>query len=209
MGWLPLFFHAKNAMSKLATQDHSIKAQEVGAGRFFLGEGDCGWRKQALFFTGFLYLFNVFVYFVAMGNQHQTRVFLDNIFGTFSKQIPGLWLGFPCKSTLDGPRAQIVADGIGWSMGRKGFFRLHLVFLDFLGFRCPYHPWDWYIYHIFTYMNGWFLYFFMLNVGKYTIHRCYGLYHGWLNQALWRKLLSWSSGFGGGLGGVMLRGVVD
>ena len=26
---------------------------------------------------------------------------------------------------------------------------------------------------IFTYMNGWFLYMFMVNVGKYTIHGCY------------------------------------
>ena len=42
---IAIVFHAKNAMSKLATQDHSIKAQEVGAGRFFwvkeiVGEGN-------------------------------------------------------------------------------------------------------------------------------------------------------------------------
>ena len=32
----------------------------------------------------------------------------------------------------------------------------------------PYHPWDWYIY-----LHEWLI--FMVNVGKYSIHGCYGI----------------------------------
>ena len=32
----------------------------------------------------------------------------------------------------------------------------------------PYHPWDWY-----TYLHEWLI--FMVNLGKYTIHGCYGI----------------------------------
>ena len=32
----------------------------------------------------------------------------------------------------------------------------------------PYHPWDWY-----TYLHEWLI--FMVNVGRYTIHGCYGI----------------------------------
>ena len=41
--------------------------------------------------------------------------------------------------------------------------------LEYLPINNPYHPWDWRIY-----LHEWLI--FMVNVGRYTIHGCYGIY---------------------------------
>ena len=55
------------------------------------------------------------------------------------------------------------------------------IFMGYVSFRegkwwffmvIPYHPWEWYIYLHFPFTYIWLI--FMGNVGKYTVHGCYG-----------------------------------
>ena len=192
MGWLPCF-PKKSHAKKIHVKVGDLGSQHQSARGWFWGENFpvkeiVGVGEENVLYFLFpvswiclMYLFTNCSHGKSTSN-HGLREYLSKWLWYISElSSPTQWGLSKLTRFLTGFSLQVNPGSVQflpnrWSMGRVWVFFdptngvTFGLFWTSCFFCCPCHPWDWYIY-----LHEWLI--FMVNVGKYAIHGCYGLYH--------------------------------